>query len=152
MHKLATAMVSVSFALSAAAAQTAAQAAVPATTPFVTATGGTAMRLCYFAQNPDPTTAKATTCRDSHLSAAVQAVIRELNGLADGNHGQGTCVRDNNSEVRLVLGYRDGHRERVDVHFSSCQFAEHAGHLSKQSTRAVRQDVARRAGFTGNVP
>ena len=144
MKRLATGIVSVSIVLSAGAAQ-----AAPA---FVTATGGTAMRLCYFAPNPDPKAAKATTCRDSHVSSAVQSVIRELNKLGDGNHGQGTCVRDNNSEVRLVLGYRDGHRERVDVHFSSCQFAEHAGHISKQSTHAVRQDVARRAGFTGQVP
>ena len=28
-----------------------------AAAPFVTATGGTAMRLCYFAPNPDPRTA-----------------------------------------------------------------------------------------------
>jgi hypothetical protein len=146
MKKLAARLASIALVLSAGAAQ--AQAA----TPFVTATGGTAMRLCYFAQNPDPTTAKATTCRDSHIASAVQAVIRELNNLSDGNHGQGTCVRDNNSEVRLVLGYRNGHRERVDVHFSSCQFAEHAGHVSKQSTHAARQDVARRAGYTGQVP
>jgi hypothetical protein len=120
--------------------------------PFVTSTGGAAMRVCYFAPNPDPAKAKPTTCRDSHVAAAVQRVINELNGLATGNHGQGTCVRDNNSEVRLVLGYRDGHRERVDVHFSSCQFAEHGGHISKQSTHVVRQDLARRAGWSGQVP
>lgn len=119
---------------------------------FVTATGGTAMRLCYFAPNADPASARPSTCRDSHVASQVQTVIHELNALATGNHGQGTCVRDNNSEVRLVLGYRDGHRERVDVHFSSCQFAEHAGHISKQSTHPVRQDVARRAGWTGQVP
>jgi hypothetical protein len=120
--------------------------------PFVTASGGTAMRVCYFAPNPDPAKAKATTCRDSHAASAVQTVINELNRLADGNHGQGTCVRDNNSEIRLVLGYRDGHRERVDVHFSSCQFATHADHIAKQSTHPLRQDLARRAGWTGQVP
>jgi hypothetical protein len=123
-----------------------------AATPFVTPTNATAMRLCYFATNPDPTTARATSCRDSHVITAVQAVIHELNGLSDAAIGRGTCVRDNNSEVRLVLGYRDGHRERVDVHFSSCQFATHQGHLNKQSTAAVRRDVARRAGYAGQTP
>jgi hypothetical protein len=144
MHKPAAAIVSSVILLSSGVAH--------ASTPFVTATGGTAMRLCYFPPNPDPATAKPSTCRDSHVTSAVQGVIRELNSLSDGNHGQGTCVRDDNSEVRLVLGYRDGHRERVDVHFSSCQFAERAGHVSKQSNHAVRQDVARRAGFSGQVP
>jgi hypothetical protein len=144
MKKLATGIVAISLVLLGGPAH--------AATPFVTATGGTAMRLCYFAPNPDPATAKPTTCRDSHVASAVQAVIRELNNLSEAARGRGTCVRDNNSEVRLVLGYRDGHRERVDVHFSSCQFAEHGGHISKQSTHAVRQDVARRAGYTGQVP
>jgi hypothetical protein len=144
MRRVAAAFLAVGILLAGGSAQ--------AATSFVTATGGTGMRLCYFAANPDPTTAQPATCRDSHVASAVQSVIRELNGLADGNHGQGTCVRDDNSEVRLVLGYRDGHRERVDVHFSSCQFAEHGGHISKQSTHAVRQDTARRAGFTGQVP
>jgi hypothetical protein len=144
MKLLAAAVVSLGLVLSGGTAQ--------AATPFVTATGGTAMRLCYFAANPDPAKAKPTTCRDSHSASAVQAVIKELNALSDAARGRGTCVRDNNSEVRLVLGYRDGHRERVDVHFSSCQFAEHGGHISKQSTHPVRQDVARRAGWTGQVP
>ncbi len=127
-----------------------------AATSFVGTGPTSGIRFCYFAPSPQGsgngvTAAHPTSCRDTHSAAAMHQVVQELNGLKDQPRGEGTCVRDNGSETRVVITYRDGHRERVDVHNSGCQVATHPPKGPKSTTHAVRQDVARRAGYSGTV-
>ncbi|MDP9101005.1 MAG: hypothetical protein M3N21_02515 [Actinomycetota bacterium] len=127
-----------------------------AASSFVGTGPASGIRFCYFAavaqgSGNGVTAARPTSCRDTHVQSAIRKVVGELNALADQPRGRGTCVRDNGSETRLVIRYRDGHSERVDVHDSGCQVATHPPRMPKDTTQAVRQDVARRAGFSGPV-
>ena len=115
------------------------------------------IRFCFFAPAPQGNgngvpASQPTSCRDTHVQQAIRTVVQELNALPAQPRGQGSCVRDNGSQTRVVVHYRDGHRERVDVHNSGCAVATHPPASPRSTTHAVRQDVARRAGFAGQVP
>lgn len=116
---------------------------------FVSTAPATGVRLCHF--GPTSKGSQPTSCRDTHVPAAIDAIENELNALHDVSSRLTSCPRDDGREVRLVIAYADGHRERVDVGLAGCRDATHPPHAAKATTPTVQRDLARRSGYSGSV-
>lgn len=128
-----------------------AEAAIGASSDLVTSSGATGIRLCFFGGSGHGGTTAPRSCRDEHGQSDLAAVIKEVNAQRAVAAGAHSCPSDSGSEVRFVVTYRDGHRERVDAHLSGCSFATHPPRTAKQTSTSERRDLARRAGFNGAI-